>query len=155
MSKNSATSVLRGTVAMLIGASIAGLTACKPEAAAPRSETARQAGPNGTPEPTAPAEAALEKDAILEALRVGRDQPDTVFVVQTFNVEGGWAWVTADPQSADGTQKYERESWLVEKTPTGWKVAAQPCAEEGCEEQVEIAKIRQEHPSAPAAIFPK
>lgn len=147
-------SALRCTAAILIGFFVSGLTACKPEAAAPRSETARQAGPNGTPEPTAPAEAALEKDAILEALRVGRDQPDTVFVVQTFNVEGGWAWVTADPQSADGTQKYERESWLVEKTAAGWKVAAQPCVEEGCEEQAEIVKIRQAHPGAPAAIFP-
>lgn len=144
-----------GAVALVASVSLAGLVACKPEASAPKPDAARQAGPNGTPEPTAPAEAALEKDAILEALRVGRDQPDTVFVVQTFNVQDGWAWVTADPQSADGSQKYERESWLVEKTASGWKVAAQPCAEEGCEEQAEIAKIRQAHPSAPAAIFPK
>ena len=95
-----------------------------------------------------------ERKAIFAALSAGRDQADLVFVTSAFNVEGDWAWVTADPQSKDGTQHYETESWLLHKQDGRWSVAAQPCAEEGCDPKEELAKIRERFPQAPAAIFP-
>ncbi len=105
--------------------------------------------------PTTPAEGSAEREAIFAAMRQGREIPDQVFVARDFKVQDGWAWVTADPQSKDGTQHYETESWLLQKTGDTWAVAAQPCAEEGCEPKDEIAKIRTRFPQAPEAIFPK
>jgi hypothetical protein len=117
--------------------------------------SSRQSSPTSAPEPAAGVEESLERDAILEALRQTRGQKDTVFIPSVFNVEGNWAWVTAAPQSADGTQQYETESWLLQKGASGWEVAAQPCAEEGCDQNEEIARIRARFPAAPAAIFPQ
>lgn len=105
--------------------------------------------------PTTPTEGSPEREAIFEALRQARGQPDTVFVTRHFLMDGNWAYVTADPQSKDGSQKYETESWLLEKKADGWHIAAQPCVEEGCEPADEIAKMRAAHPQAPAGIFPK
>lgn len=105
--------------------------------------------------PTTPAEGSAEREAIFAAMRQGREIPDQVFVARDFKVQDGWAWITADPQSKDGSQKYEAESWLLQKTGDAWAVAAQPCAEEGCEPKDEVAKIRARFPAAPEAIFPK
>ncbi len=88
-------------------------------------------------------------------MRQGRDQgADLVFVTNHFLVQGDWAWVTATPQSKDGSQHYETESWLLQKTAEGWRVVAQPCAEEGYDPKQELAKIRGQYPQAPSAIFP-
>ena len=105
--------------------------------------------------PTTPAEGSAERGAIFAGMRQGREIQDQVFVPRDFKVQNGWAWVTADPQSKDGAQHYETESWLLQKTGDTWKVVAQPCAEEGCELKSEIAKMRTAHPEAPEAIFPK
>jgi hypothetical protein len=105
--------------------------------------------------PTTPAEGSAEREAIYTAMREGREIQDQVFVASDFKVQNGWAWVTAAPQSKDGSQHYETESWLLQKTGDTWKVTAQPCAEEGCELPAEIAKMRQAHPDAPETIFPK
>src|SRR5512134_696162 len=96
--------------------------------------------------PTTPPEGSAEREAIFAAMREGREIQDQVFVPRDFKVQNGWAWITADPQSKDGAQHYETESWLLRKTGDAWKVAAQPCAEEGCELPAEIAKMRQAHP---------
>ena len=104
--------------------------------------------------PAKPTEAA-EREAIIQAIHQGREIQDQVFVIKDFKVQDGWAWVTADPQSKDGSQHYETESWLLQKTADGWHVVAQPCEEEGCEPKAEIAKIRAKFLQAPDAIFPK
>jgi hypothetical protein len=104
--------------------------------------------------PTTPPEGSAERQAIFEALSVGRDQGELTFVTSHFLVQGDWAWVTAAPQSKDGTQHYETESWLLQKTAQGWQVVDRPCVEEGCDPKQELARIRQAHPEAPAAIFP-
>jgi hypothetical protein len=78
--------------------------------------------------PTTPAEGSAEREAIFDALRQARSQPDTVFVTRHFLVDGNWAYLTADPQSKDGSQKYETESWLLEKKADGWHIAAQPAS---------------------------
>jgi hypothetical protein len=105
--------------------------------------------------PTTPPEGSAEREAIFAAMHQGREIQDQVFVTSDFKVQDGWAWITANPQSKDGTQHYETESWLLQKTGDTWAVAAQPCAEEGCEPKTEIAKIRARFPQAPEAIFPK
>lgn len=107
------------------------------------------------PGPTTPPEGSAERDAIFAAMRQGRDQPDLVFVPRDFKAQGDWAWITADPQSKDGANKYETESWLVQRSGGTWTVAAQPCAEEGCDPKTEVEKIRARFPAAPEAIFPK
>ncbi len=107
--------------------------------------------PAGT---AAPPKSDAEREVIFAAMREGRDQADLVFVARDFKVEGAWAWVTADPQSKDGSQHYETESWLLRKAGGKWTVAAQPCVEEGCDPKDELAKIRERFPEAPAAIFP-
>ena len=104
--------------------------------------------------PAKPTEAA-EREAIIQALHQGREIQDQIFIIKDFKVQDGWAWVTAEPQSKDGTQHYEAESWLLQKTADGWHVVAQPCAEEGCEEKAEVTKIRAKFLQAPEAIFPK
>lgn len=103
--------------------------------------------------PTTPAEGSAEREAIFDGMRKGRENPDVTFVVRVMKVQDGWAWVVADPQSKDGSQKFETESWLLQKSSEGWKIAARPCVEEGCEAAAEVAKIKQQHPQAPPAIF--
>ena len=103
--------------------------------------------------PTTPAEGSAEREAIFDGMRKGRENPDVTFTVRTLKVQDGWAWVVADPQTKDGSQKFETESWLLQKTGDSWSVVAQPCAEEGCEPVAEIAKIKEQHPQAPPAIF--
>ena len=66
--------------------------------------------------PTTPPAGSPEHEAILAAIAQGRPIPDQVFTVRDMKVQGDWAWVTADPQSKDGSQHYETESWLLQKT---------------------------------------
>lgn len=104
--------------------------------------------------PSTPPDGSAERESIIAALHQGREIQDQIFVIKDFKVQDGWAWVTADPQSKDGANHYETESWLLQKTDA-WHVVAQPCAEEGCELKTEIAKMRAKFPQAPDAIFPK
>ena len=104
--------------------------------------------------PTTPPEGSPEREAIFAAISAGRGQGELTFVTSHFLMQGDWAWLTAAPQSKDGTQHYETESWLLNKAAGGWKVVDQPCAEEGCAPKQELARIRAAHPEAPAGIFP-
>ena len=54
-----------------------------------------------------------------------------------------WAFITGDPQSADGKQHYEAESALLHKVNERWGVVDQPCAEADCDEHAEIAHAGQ------------
>jgi hypothetical protein len=104
-------------------------------------------------EPHTPPRGSAERAAILDAMRAARGAADQVFVAHHFKVQEGWAWVVASPESRDGTQRYELESWLLQRTGKGWAVVAQPCAEVTCDAKAELAKIRERFPSAPAGIF--
>ena len=105
--------------------------------------------------PTTPLEGSADREAIFAAIRQGREIQDQIFVASHFKVQDNWAWVTADPQSKDGANHYEPESWLLQKTGETWQVMAQPCQEADCVWADEVAKIRARFPQAPAAIFPK
>lgn len=103
--------------------------------------------------PHTPRPGSAERTAIFDALRAARGTPDQVFVAHHFKVQGDWAWIVASPESKDGSQHYETESWLLRRTEKGWAVVAQPCAEVTCDPNAELAKIRKQFPSAPDGIF--
>jgi len=105
--------------------------------------------------PHTPAAGTPERNAIFDAMRALGDIHDRVFVARYLKVLGDWAWVTADPQSRDSTQHYETESALLQRAGPTWRVVDQPCAEEGCDQKKELARIRKRFPNAPAAIFPE
>jgi len=104
--------------------------------------------------PHTPALGMPERNAIFDAIRARGDIHDRVFVARYLKVLGDWAWVTADPHSRDNSQHYETESALLQRTGLKWRVVDQPCAEEGCDQNKELARIRKRFPDAPAAIFP-
>jgi hypothetical protein len=101
-----------------------------------------------------PPAGSTERKAILDAMRALGDNHDRIFVVRYIKVAAGWAWITVNPQSADGKQHYETESALLQKAAAGWKVVDQPCSEGDCDDKQELARIRAKFPAAPAAIFP-
>ncbi len=96
----------------------------------------------------------VERKEIFDAMRAPGDHRDRVFVVRYLKVAGSWAWVTVNPKSTDVKQRYETESALLHKSGAGWVVVDQPCAEDGCDDKKEQARIRAKFPAAPAAIFP-
>jgi len=96
-----------------------------------------------------------ERKAIFDAMRALGDNHTRVFVVQSLKVEDGWAWVSAVPQSPDGSQHFEAESALLDNIGGRWRVLDQPCGEGDCDEQKEVARIRAAYPQAPADIFPQ
>jgi hypothetical protein len=104
--------------------------------------------------PHTPAPGTPERNAIFDAMRALGDIHDRVFVARYLKVSGDWAWLTADPHSRDNSQHYETESALLQRTGLKWRVVDQPCAEEGCDQKKELARIRKRFPDAPAAIFP-
>jgi len=95
-----------------------------------------------------------ERKAIVDAMRAKGDLPNRVFVVRRIRVANDWAWLDAEPQSADGKNRYEPESALLRRTSGRWAIVDQPCGEESCNRQKEIRRIRSAFPAAPATIFP-
>jgi hypothetical protein len=103
-------------------------------------------------EPYTPPAGSEERKVILDVFRrawkrQGNNEiTDVVFVVRHLRVQKGWAYLVVDPQSSDGTQKYETESALLrDYGESTWKVASRG---EG------VAKTKKRFPSAPSGIFP-
>ena len=102
-----------------------------------------------------------ERKAILDALRVElrryQDEP-MVFVVRHLKVADRWAWVVADPQSADATSYYEPVSALLRKRGGSWTLVEMPCAEEDNPECITnpgyFPRLRARRPDVPPEILP-
>lgn len=80
-----------------------------------------------TPSPGSP-----QRKAVLDALRKELKRLhaiDAIFVVQHIHVKGRWAWVEAQPQSTDGSARFESIAALLRQDKTGWRVVDIPCAE--------------------------
>ena len=86
---------------------------------------------------------------------------DVVFVVDHLVVHGDWAWIEAQPMSADGTQHYEPVTGLLARRKGHWRyVEGRP--EWGvCEETPECADTRlyfeglaRKYPALWPDIFP-
>ncbi len=96
-------------------------------------------------------------DALREMLAMG----DVVFVVRLLRVSSGWAWVEADPRSADGRNRYEPVECLLRKGERSWVVVrCRPCCGD-CEDDPDCreprrfyGKLRSDFPEAPSGIFP-
>jgi hypothetical protein len=101
-----------------------------------------------------PAKGSGERKAIMDAMRAKGDDQDRVFVVRRLKISGNWAWLDCDPQSRDGSNRYEPESALLRNSGGKWKVVDQPCGEGDCDFDSEVSRIRHENPQAPEAIFP-
>lgn len=111
-----------------------------------------------------PAPRSAERKAILDVLRKFVKQMsslDVVFVVGHIRSGCGWAWVEAEPQSADGTQHYESVVALLARRNGRWEYVEGPPEWSECESDPDCVerpryflKLAARHPGLPPAIFP-
>lgn len=125
------------------------------------------AAPVVTPESAAvtPAPGTPERKAIMNALRAtgmqGEGEWRTVFVVEYLKVADGWAWTHTLPQTANGMNKFEPVSALLEKKGGRWSVVAfRPCCGD-CADDPDCAddrryfkRLHEQFPEVPVEIFP-
>lgn len=100
-----------------------------------------------------PSAGSVERKAILDALRVEmarNDSRELTFVVQYLKVHNGWAWVTVNPQSPSGDQRYESESALLRKRRGGWRVLERSAGGDA----KYFRKLKSKYKSVPFDIFP-
>jgi len=109
---------------------------------------------------TPPPGSTLRK-AVLDALRQEIQRMhglDVVFVVRHLRVKDGWAWAHTQPQSPDGSNRFEDVSALLELRKGTWSVAEIPCGEVENPECLNgpeyFEGLRARFPSVPAEIFP-
>lgn len=101
------------------------------------------------------------RKVILDALRqeVRRIHGlEVVFVVRHLKVKDGWAWVHTLPQSADGANRYEDISALLQLQGDAWSVAEIACGEEenpDCLNAPEyFAGLQRRFPGVATEVFP-
>lgn len=100
-----------------------------------------------------PAKSSAERQAILDSLRAEmrrNDDRELVFVVQYLKVHKGWAWVTVNPQSPNGDQRYESESALLRKRGRTWRVLERSAGGDA----KYFKKLKSKYKSVPMDIFP-
>lgn len=113
-----------------------------------------------TPPPGSPI-----RQEILAVLRQGVrrlvDIP-VVFTVRHLKVSGDWAYVIAEPQSPDGTSRFEPLEVLLQRRGGTWRALKyRPCCGD-CAYDPDCAddrryyrKLQRRYPRAPQAIFPQ
>ncbi len=111
-----------------------------------------------------PAKGSAERKEILDALRVvirKMSGLEVVFVVPYLKVNRNWAWVEAEPQSADGKQHYETLSGLLNRKNGRWIYVEGPPEFAVCEEDPDcidtaryFKKMSRKYPAAAPDIFP-
>lgn len=128
------------------------------------SETTTTLAPSDAPPTTqaayTPPAGDPERAAIMDAQRAwmaAQGLPsDVVFVVDWLRVSQGWAHSQVQPESPDGTNKYEGLSFLLQEGADGWTVVDVF----GAEGDVDVGPNTVEdyflarYPSAPPALFP-
>lgn len=112
-----------------------------------------------------PVKGSSERKAIMDALRVAIRKMsglEVIFVVRHLKVNKDWAWVEADPESADGTQHYETMVGLVHKKNGRWTYLEGPPEFAVCEEDPDcidtaryFKKLARKYPAVSPDIFPK
>ena len=112
-----------------------------------------------------PIKGSEERKAIMEVLRVmvrKMSGLEVVFVVHHLKVNKDWAWVEAEPASADGSQHYETVTGLLQRKNGHWKYVEGPPELAVCEEDPDCAdtgryfrKLARKYPAASAEIYPK
>jgi hypothetical protein len=112
----------------------------------------------------APAKGSADRKAILDVLRAQAKSMSglkVVFVVTHLKVGAGWAWVEAEPQSADGSQHYETMAGLLHRDRGRWRFVEGPPEWPVCEEDPDCADparyfraLARKHPGLPEGLFP-
>ncbi|MEO8002730.1 MAG: hypothetical protein ABI644_12720 [Arenimonas sp.] len=112
-----------------------------------------------------PAKGSEERKAIMEVLRVmvrKMSGLQVIFVVGHLKVNNDWAWVEAEPASADGSQHYETVTGLLHRENGHWVYVEGPPEFAICEEDPDCAdtvryfkKLSKKYPELSAEIFPK
>lgn len=108
-----------------------------------------------------PTRGSEERKAILDALRKELSPLHSnrvLFVVNYLKVCDGWAWVYAQPQSADGENHYEDALALLHIVEDSWLVVEIPCTEEDnpdciCSDRYYEGLLKR-YPEIPEKIFP-
>jgi len=103
-----------------------------------------------------------ERKAILDTLRKRwPSDMDVIFVVTYLEVKDGWAWIAVRPQSRDGHNQFEDESWLLQKINGQWKEVTARGAGLDCEEDPDCSddqrfykKLKIQFPDMPMDILP-
>lgn len=101
----------------------------------------------------------VERKAILDALRKRWKGVDVIFVVHYLKVNNGWAWIHVLPETRDGKNRFEDESWLMRKNGQ-WKEVEARNSGIDCEEDPVCSDdkkyytyLKSKYPSAPPDIF--
>jgi uncharacterized protein YceK len=105
-----------------------------------------------------PPEGSAERNAIIQATQhalARQGRKNLVLVVPYMKVHNGWAWIQVNPQSADGKQRYESQSGLLQQTTKGWTLLEWMPAEEGTDYKKYFNNLKAKYPAAPADIFPQ
>ena len=105
-----------------------------------------------------PAEGSAERNAIIQATQhalARQGRKNLVLVVPYLKVHNGWALIQVNPQSADGKQRYESQSGLLQQTTKGWTLLEWMPAEEGTDYKKYFNNLKAKYPAAPADIFPQ
>jgi hypothetical protein len=105
-----------------------------------------------------PPKGSAERTAILQATHQAlakQGLKNVVLVVPYLKVNGGWAWIQVNPQSADGSQHYESQSGLLHEQAKKWTLLEWMPAEEGTDVKKYFKDLKAKYPSAPADIFPE
>lgn len=141
------------------------LLCCPVPARAAADDACKQASGIQTVEDlTAPDRANPKRKAILDVLRsfVKRmSDLDVIFVVSHLKVGCGWAWIEAEPQSADGTQHYESMQALLARRDGNWQYVESPPEWSECDADPDCVdrsryfrKLAAKHPGLASGIFP-
>jgi hypothetical protein len=103
---------------------------------------------------TTPPKGSVLRKQLMNALREHGQDHDRIFVIKHLRVAGKWAFTIVEPQSTDGNNHYETESALLKRAAKNWQVVDQPCAEDGCDYEAEIERLKNQY-AAPDVIFPQ
>jgi len=116
------------------------------------------AGPSPGEEAFTPSWGNPERKSILEAMREdiqNRFELEVLFVVRWMKVKDGWCFALTEPQSKDGSRRYEPYGALLEEDCGRWTVRDVMPLEEGCkEEESWFVFLTGKYPGLPQEILP-
>lgn len=111
-----------------------------------------------------PSAGSAERRLIVDSLREDYVQPHKgtlTFVVNYLKVNRGWAWIYAEPQSSDPSDRFgETNGFLFQKERGKWRRMNlperfdDPNKELDYPSREDIRKIKRKYPSVPTDIFP-
>lgn len=105
-----------------------------------------------------PARGSATRKQIADAMRRNLGASTGIYAVFVFDwlkVNGNWAYAETQPESADGSSKYEPVSALLRRKNGLWSVAERIQGDDETDPAQELKRVRKRFPSAPRDIFPR